>query len=366
MIDSIFIKRGSSFWPTTGENIDLRDEIPVGTYTVKYNIEADEHYLESIKDFVIPSKIYGDVEARADRVIKSFNERSSSTGVILSGDKGSGKTLLTKFISEKLRQEGVVTIVVNQPHKGDSFIKLFQAINQPAFILFDEYEKTYEKKEDQNALLTIFDGLFNQKKLFAITCNDPTKLSEYMVNRPGRFLYSFVYDGLKEDFIEEYLNDNLKNKDEIQPFMKFVRSFDGFSFDMLYALVDEMNRFNENVREASRFINISIDTLSASKYDVIEFKSKIHDNITYEKNYYNGEAVNPYAQQGWVVYSISVGFKPETNCDDPYDDNSKYCSFRPSDIKGINELGAIILENEKGRALIKKRERVDYSEFLGV
>ena len=69
--------------------------------------------------------------------------------VLLAGEKGSGKTLLTKYISMEVAKQGIPTIVINQALHGERFNTFIQAIEQPCVILFDEFEKIYQPQNYQ-------------------------------------------------------------------------------------------------------------------------------------------------------------------------------------------------------------------------
>lgn len=357
---SIFMKQGSTYWPTNDEQLDVHGELPVGTYSVGYNTDRG-FYFEPSDAFTMPPKLYGDTEKRAARVINTFHERPASTGIILSGEKGSGKTLLTKKISLELAKQGIITIIVNMPYHGELFNRLMQTVRQPALIFFDEFEKVYEKHEDQNALLTLFDGLTVGKKLFAITCNKKDKLSEFFLNRPGRFLYAFNYKGIEEDFIRSYLEDNLKNKKEIENFLQYTSAFDAFSFDMLQSLTEEMNRYDETVQEASKFVNVSIDSYSRFAYDVIEFKSFKFDanKVSFKKNGFNGGMpINIFTSQAYIYFQVE-GVE-ET---DDFGENNIHVSFTSNDIVGISVDNVYTLKNEEAEIKIRKRPESEFDFF---
>ena len=238
-----FIKNGTSFMVASDESMDVRDMLPPGNYTVKEMPMGGPLYLEHIDDFNRPSKVYGDCLKNTDRVIRTFMDRPNATGVMLTGEKGSGKTLLTKNIAIELAKQGVPTIVINAPWHGDKFNSFIQTITQPCAILFDEFEKVYDRDE-QEAILTLLDGVFPTKKLFLLTCNDKYRVDYHMRNRPGRVYYMMEFKGLDVNFIREYCEDNLKNKNHIDKVCNFTSLFGQFNFDMLKALVEEMNRYN--------------------------------------------------------------------------------------------------------------------------
>lgn len=249
---SFYLRKGHTFWPTPEGAIDLRDHLPVGTYTVRASMEG--FYLEESNDFRTSGKIYGKTPRHAERILSTFNDRPNATGVLLNGEKGSGKTMLAKMISEKAGEQGISTLIVNTSYHGDAFNAFMMSIGEPCVVIFDEFEKVYDDKE-QEAILTLMDGVFPTKKLFILTVNDKYKVNSHMRNRPGRVFYMIEYKGLDADFIREYCEDNLLNKQYITQVCRLTLLFDSFNFDMLKALVEEMNRYGETPNQAMEMLN---------------------------------------------------------------------------------------------------------------
>ena len=129
---------------------------------------------------------------------------------MLAGEKGSGKTLLAKCIAqEAAAKHGIRTIVINRNLFGDDFNAFLQAIEQPTVILMDEFEKVHSQMHEQQAMLTLLDGVYTSKKLFLLTCNDKYQIDSNFRNRPGRTYYMLDFNGVSPDFIEEHCRDNL-------------------------------------------------------------------------------------------------------------------------------------------------------------
>ena len=269
------------------------DIIPPHTYKVEASMAG--FYLSRISDFDLPKKLYGDVNSLSDKVFTTFLSRSNTTGVWLDGFKGCGKTLLAKKIAIDAQQKyKMPVIVVGSPYSGASFNTFIQAIDQPCILLFDEFEKIFDKN-DQIGLLTLLDGVFSSKKLFLLTSNDHRAVNEFMVNRPGRIFYKFRYSGLGIDFIKDYLEDNLL--DEIKGFTNEIINvsslFREFSFDMLAAVVEECNRYKERPTEAIKHMNLEMN---------IEYRSYV---CYIEKNgirLYTNYGTDPFDSQ--VDFSI--------------------------------------------------------------
>jgi hypothetical protein len=159
---------------------------------------------------------------------------------------------------------------------GDAFNNFLQSIDQPCAILFDEFEKVYEGKL-QAGLLTLLDGVFSSKKLFLLTCNDSYRIDSHMKNRPGRLFYMFKFTGLSQEFIEEYCQDCLNDKTQIPAICRVTNIFNQFNFDMLAALVEEMNRYNETPQEALSVLNILPENDDGGRYNV----SIVHEGELY-------------------------------------------------------------------------------------
>jgi hypothetical protein len=294
---SYFLKTGNTFRVAPDGAIDLHHTLPVGNYIIKVD-PMGNLYLEEIDSFVFSGKRYGDNIRHTDRIMNTFIARDTSTGVMLAGEKGSGKSILAKSLSMAAAKYGVPTIVINSPFKGDAFNKLIQDISQPCVILFDEFEKVYDK-EDQEAILTLLDGVFPSKKLFILTCNDKYRIDTHMRNRPGRIYYMIDFKGLDTAFITEYCNDNLENKSYISKICSIASLFDKFNFDMLKALIEEMNRYDESPQQSLQMLNAKPEFDGGGSYStILEVNGKIvhPDNRNYSD--FNG---NPLAPSPFMV-----------------------------------------------------------------
>jgi hypothetical protein len=258
-----FVKSQNSFRLTEDTSSDVFDTIPVGTYQV--NCDKFGFFLTGTDNFTLPEKIYGNSTKLSSRILNTFLSRDASTGVMLSGQKGSGKTLLAKQISIEAQTKSIPTFIVNSPYCGDDFNMFLQSFTQPVVVVFDEFEKVYDNNA-QNTLLTLFDGTFSQKKLFVLTSNSPRGISEYFRDRPGRIRYWLEYKTLDNEFVTDYCNDNLDNK-EYQEQIQNLCAILGFNFDMLQSLIHEMNMYGESPYEAMKILNVKGNVQGYSTYD---------------------------------------------------------------------------------------------------
>ena len=248
-------------------NIKTYDQLPVGSYFVRYN-DDDGFYLTSAPTFkAVGEKVYGSREDKVSKVMASYTEMSRSLGVILSGDKGIGKSLFSRMLSIRAFELEMPTIIIDTAYRGIE--KFVATIEQECLILFDEFEKVFDGSRGarQEDLLGLFDGVSQQKHLFVVTANEVHKLSEFLLNRPGRFHYHLRFSYPTEEEILEYMSDNVSKEyhSEIAPVIKFS-SFIDLNYDCLRAISYELDSglsFSEaiqdlNIIKTDRFIPVSL------------------------------------------------------------------------------------------------------------
>lgn len=175
------------------------DRLPTQTYVVRFSKNRD-FFLEKYVDIEITeNKIYGAHLDKVNKVLRSFESTNRSLGVILSGDKGIGKSSFAKLLAIEAMKKDIPLIVVDTFVPG--IASYLEGIEQEVMVLFDEFDKTFGevKQSDGEAspqahLLSLFDSVSGGKKLFVITCNELRKLNDYLINRPGRFHYHFRFE----------------------------------------------------------------------------------------------------------------------------------------------------------------------------
>lgn len=99
-----------------------------------------------------------------------------------------------------------------------------------------------------------------------ITCNELRKLSEFLVNRPGRFHYHFRFEYPTPEEITEYMQDKLpKDKwSEIPYAVSFSRKVK-LNYDCLRAIVFELQT-GSSFKDA--IVDLNIVNLEREKYSV--------------------------------------------------------------------------------------------------
>jgi hypothetical protein len=262
---------GNTYIPTDNKDTVMEDRLPPGLYRMKQD-PFKNWFFQKSNSLTIPSKIYGDVNTQASRILKTFNDRNKNTGVLLAGEKGSGKTLLCKKLSLDLEKMNVPTILIDEGHDDPGFIGALAKLQQPTCWFFDEFDKIYPEESYQNALLPLFDGISTSKALILLTVNNKYKINNFLRNRPGRIYYKYEYGSVEKEFIKEYVDDNYRGSlDLTKEIENFKQFFYSLNFDLLSAIVEECNRFDCSVKEALKYLNVSYD-ISRQNYRIISIR----------------------------------------------------------------------------------------------
>lgn len=358
---TVFSQQGNTFLFREKEAMMLTEQLPSQTMAVRWNDTFKYYFLEITDGFKLPAKRYGDNDQMADRVLNTFAKRAKATGMLLAGEKGSGKSLLAKTVAVKALEKGMPVLLVNENHTGPEFFKTIQSIEQPAIVLFDEFEKIYDR-DAQKEVLTLLDGMFPSNKLYIFTVNDKWAIDPNMHNRPGRIFYAIDYAGLSAEFIREYCNDNLKNKKRIDSVVKLGGVFTNFNFDMLQALVEEMNRYNESAAEALKYLNIKAEHEDMCSYDYkVQVPGKPDDFVISDDDEFRGVPLARGARVSVRVYNK----KPDSKGAN-YDYLS--CMFEPSHMVSVDPGGKkLVFVNDKNEQLTltrKTRDQFGLSKFV--
>jgi hypothetical protein len=295
------------------------------------------------------------------------------------------QSYITAFygVFQAAKEYNIPTVVINQALSGERFNTFVQSIQQPTVFLFDEFEKVYAGKDDefggsnphQDAMLTLLDGTYTTKMLFILTTNNKNRVSTYMRNRPGRIFYVIDFAGLSADFIREYCNDKVQDKTKIPQIVAVAALFEAFSFDMLQALVEEMNRYDETPGQVLDFLNVRPEFTRGTNYliqklvvdgEVILPESKfwygnpLNDDV--DVSYERARPRNQRAESASDDDRVTTPFANDTDAfyttgPEQHAGENPYLTFPTADIVGMDATtGTFEYWNEenKARLMIKK------------
>lgn len=245
-----------------GQDYDL---MPGKVYDLLFDNYEMYSYLKENGNLNMPKKIYEIEEDTKfmDRVLLFHNSEynNGNTGVLLAGDKGTGKSMLAKRIALK---SNLPIIIVDSSYPLWQITKFFKKVKTETCIIFDEIEKNPRTWPSED-LLTFLDGIQETgKKIVIMTCNKTEGLDENLFDRCSRIRYYRKYKAnANEIFIKEMIED--KGLTPNQPLIDFIKRFTVKSFDNINSFLDEYKLYLETtdtnfmLEDIANIMNISLE-----------------------------------------------------------------------------------------------------------
>jgi hypothetical protein len=229
---------------------NLLDELPNGDYMLVD--EENPHFAIMPTVTIDKQKIYGDVLDNAKLLCESYLRTNENLGALLSGVKGSGKSLTAQVVSATLP---LPVINVSAGFDLKVLTKVLSQLDQRAIVVLDEFEKNY--KDNQDDILTLLSGVHKSNKLFLIIVNDITKISEFLINRLGRLRYHFRYKTCSKDLIEEVIEDTFDNKDLKSDLVDVLEIIGEITLDNLLHFIKEVNETGISPYQLANVLNFT-------------------------------------------------------------------------------------------------------------
>lgn len=255
---------------------NLTDKLPPAVYSLDWDKDNGFSINYLFDSFMLPAHIYSDTtEHNAAKftsiVLNEYKRKEKNVGVLLNGVKGTGKSLMFKLIANKAISEGLPILMIQDKFNSLSMSKYLAAIEDELVIVFDEFEKLYTTKDDMNNqadLLSFFDGTSNTKKLFILATNDKSKVSSFLLNRPGRIRYMLEFKALSAKFVNSFLESNLNDKSVVDQVSEYLLEVDELNFDMLQAVANEVNTLypDMSIKQIFNILNVKLTDVSFDDY----------------------------------------------------------------------------------------------------
>ncbi|MBQ7819965.1 MAG: AAA family ATPase [Bacteroidales bacterium] len=165
------------------------------------------------------------------------------------------KTVCAKILA---KDSNLPIIVVDPIYPEVRLIKFFKQIKSSVCILFDEVDKSF----DTNKMLDFLDGIQKtSKKLVIMTCNNLSKVSEYLQDRCSRIRYLRKYtpeDNL--EFLDPIIADlGIKNAEEVSEYCR--NNIKLLSMDNIVSFLNEVKMLEDEDVSLDEIISVmNIDT----------------------------------------------------------------------------------------------------------
>lgn len=230
-----------------------------------YDLKIREVWGRTITDFKLngemnmPPKLYQTKKDKMfiERVLQNyFRADKNTTGVLLTGDKGTGKSVTAKIIASRAN----LPIIIINPDTEENLLEgFFKEFDTPVCILLDEVDKNFNTKN----MLTFLDGIHKTtKKLVIMTANEEDNLSNFIKNRCSRIRYCRHYD--MQNDAKEYAEliceeKGVENKEEVVDFI--INKIKYPSIDNISSFIDEViftKEWNLTLQEVLEFMNINV------------------------------------------------------------------------------------------------------------
>lgn len=175
------------------------------------------------------------------------------------------------------KESGLPIIVVNPDYPEGKLIKFFKSFTTPVCVLFDEVEKNFKTEY----MLDFLDGVEKTaQKLVIMTCNDLSKVSQYMQDRCSRIRYLRRYSPDENAAFLPMLADDfgIKNKEEVVKFCK--DNIKLLSMDNIVSFMSEVKMLEDediSLQEIINIMNISTENIPIKVSDTVEYDDE-YDN----------------------------------------------------------------------------------------
>jgi hypothetical protein len=230
--------------------LTIEKKLKPNTYLFNFD-DFGNCWLEDVEEFKFPDKIYDVNDELREYINKSWANNKRNLGVLLTGNKGQGKSLTAKLICKELKQP---TILINkQIPAAVNFVKFLNEIKQDHTLFVDEFEKLFDEHKDNNEVngyhtqetfLSFMDGVLTNehKVLFLLTTNE--NVNEFFINRPSRIKFLQEYNELPEELFNLITDDRLV-KPEFKEDLEENISLVNLNIDLLISIIDDINLFDK-------------------------------------------------------------------------------------------------------------------------
>lgn len=221
--------------------------------------------------FNTPDKLYGDTMPNVVRVWNEYAISKKTTGVLFTGTKGSGKTMMSSLLCNIAIDNGLPVVLCVEIEFTIELVRFLSQLKHTVLFM-DEFNKNVHYSL-QDKLLTMLSDVNTTNKLIIMTENSTLAINNYIIDRPGRIRYHYDFDKLSKSVFEDYCMKNMdidgKDKSFYIDLLNRYLDLQTFSFDQLQAIVTEHNHYPYDDLE-TLFNILNLHGLSKPKKFVID------------------------------------------------------------------------------------------------
>lgn len=284
-IDKKFHMNGTTASVVRIDPEQLRDDLPAGVYNVGFHPMMGFYLEQRYHEFDLPANLFGDVEEKAEKLMKRY-VKNGEVSALLSGAKGSGKTLLAHvFANRAMKELGKAVVLVDNSFENPNGLKDFLVDVGDAVFIFDEFAKNF-CDEEQQGMLDFFSGSNAGKRATFVIENRWADINEFMLDRPGRMRFHFRYGKLPMDTIAEVCDFFGVNKELKRLVLNYAARSLTIGMDTLNKLIEEA--MIDEVTTKDEF-NDLVGTLNIPNNKEVEY---VISHVEFEGKTYPGVGLN--------------------------------------------------------------------------
>lgn len=225
-------------------SLQILDKATKEKLSKENNSPVQDFYLEFKSNTInLPAKIYGKVNRLLEHYMRRFDSNNESLEVLLVGDAGSGKTLLSDMICHACLIRGMPVIDVSGLDLyGEDFAGFFKNFNNVC-VRLDEFGKMISKY-NQDQLLTLLTER-NRRIFWILTENSYDYINNFIIGATHRVRYSQEFTKIDPEVVIGYCDDIGVDEEFKRHLLNLQNKATHFSFTHLQTLVEEHLLFPE-------------------------------------------------------------------------------------------------------------------------